>query len=135
MADMGQTGGNAAPAGWYPDPAGTGGQRWWDGARWTGHLLTAPSSPPPPAQALEPQPTATAIPALDPETRRLRRVALVCLLLELLAPALGLVPLVVGVILYRRGRRTEGAVIAFLALAIFAVRFTMYARTGFRDPW
>jgi hypothetical protein len=25
----------AIPAGWYPDPAGGAGKRWWDGARWT----------------------------------------------------------------------------------------------------
>ncbi|MFK4728823.1 DUF2510 domain-containing protein [Agromyces mediolanus] len=27
--------------GWYPDPAGGGGQRWWDGIGWTEHLAPA----------------------------------------------------------------------------------------------
>lgn len=26
---------NSAPAGWYDDPAGSGGRRYWDGSRWT----------------------------------------------------------------------------------------------------
>lgn len=30
-----------APAGWYPDPADASSQRWWDGARWTGHVVPA----------------------------------------------------------------------------------------------
>jgi hypothetical protein len=28
-------------AGWYADPWGGGGLRWWDGATWTGHVSTA----------------------------------------------------------------------------------------------
>jgi uncharacterized RDD family membrane protein YckC len=35
-----------APAGWYPDPAGSGGQRYFDGANWTGHLTAPPGYAP-----------------------------------------------------------------------------------------
>ena len=30
------------PAGWYPDPGGSGGVRWWDGAAWGEQLQAAP---------------------------------------------------------------------------------------------
>src|SRR5574337_1368474 len=37
---------NPAPRpGWYPDPSGNGGQRYFDGTRWTAHF--APPPPPP----------------------------------------------------------------------------------------
>jgi uncharacterized RDD family membrane protein YckC len=40
-----------APAGWYPDPDGSGGQRYFDGVAWTGHRAPAqfPGAQPPPA--------------------------------------------------------------------------------------
>lgn len=43
------------PAGWYPDPDGSGGQRYWDGSVWTEHRSPAP--PPAPAPTPAPEPT------------------------------------------------------------------------------
>lgn len=36
-----------SPQGWYPDPGGSAGLRWYDGERWTEHV--APLAPPPSA--------------------------------------------------------------------------------------
>ncbi|MGY1736520.1 phospholipid scramblase-related protein [Geodermatophilus sp. SYSU D00684] len=46
------------PPGWYPDPAGSGGSRWWDGRTWTGHVQQpAPQPTPAPVQqAVQPAP-------------------------------------------------------------------------------
>ena len=42
-----QSGYPGAPPGWYPDPAGGPGQRWWDGYAWT-EATVLPQQPPPP---------------------------------------------------------------------------------------
>ncbi len=39
------------PAGWYPDPSGQHGERWWDGGGWTDHTRAAAAPPPVPADA------------------------------------------------------------------------------------
>lgn len=38
-----------APPGWYPDPAGGPGQRWWDGYAWSEATVLPQDPPPPPA--------------------------------------------------------------------------------------
>lgn len=57
------------PAGWYPDPAGGAGKRWWDGSTWTQNTQepeTTPSAPtfgnyvPADLRATTPLPTAEA---------------------------------------------------------------------------
>jgi len=40
----------APPPGWYTEPSGFGGQRWWDGHQWTEHATAPPPPPPPPTQ-------------------------------------------------------------------------------------
>ena len=48
--------GDQAPAGWYPDPGGSGGQRWWDGDQWTDALQPSPGqgAMPPPGPPMAP---------------------------------------------------------------------------------
>lgn len=63
------------PAGWYPDPDGTGGQRYWDGTAWTEHQAPTqqPPAPAPPAEEptsswpseLPPWPTDMEMPSWD----------------------------------------------------------------------
>ncbi len=43
-----------APPGWYSDPAGGPGQRWWDGYAWTEATVLPQQPPPPPWAEAEP---------------------------------------------------------------------------------
>ena len=57
-----QSGYPGAPPGWYPDPAGGPGQRWWDGYAWTESTVLPQQPPPPPwASASPPQGPPTTI--------------------------------------------------------------------------
>jgi hypothetical protein len=44
-----------APPGWYPDPAGGPGQRWWDGYEWTEATVLPAVPPPPPGRPSPPE--------------------------------------------------------------------------------
>ncbi len=50
-----------SPAGWYPDPSGQHGLRWWDGAAWTHHVSARLGVP-----AAAPVAVATAAPFASP---------------------------------------------------------------------
>jgi hypothetical protein len=55
--------GSPVPAGWYPDPAGGEGKRWWDGGAWT-HSVQEPEATPAPASFSEFRP-AIPLPAAE----------------------------------------------------------------------
>ncbi len=61
-----------APPGWYPDPAGGPGQRWWDGYAWTDSTVLPQHPPPPPwAGASPPQGPASEVAPWAVATQRL----------------------------------------------------------------
>ncbi|NQX26445.1 DUF2510 domain-containing protein [Microbacteriaceae bacterium VKM Ac-2854] len=65
---MSDVNGNTPRAGWYPDPAGSTQQRWWNGTGWTDSLRDAPAAPVPPVEPIAPvaPAAAAAAPATPP---------------------------------------------------------------------
>jgi len=56
------------PAGWYPDPAGSPQQRWWDGSQWSDMLqpVSVTSEPVAPEPVAVPEPISQPIAVADP---------------------------------------------------------------------
>lgn len=65
---MSSSPGPLPPMGWYPDPAGSGEERYWDGSAWTANLRPTASSPMPasPPMPDASRPTSPAIPQNGP---------------------------------------------------------------------
>jgi hypothetical protein len=66
-----------APPGWYEDPAGGPGQRWWDGYAWTESTVLPQQAPPPPtwADAAPPRQAPTQIAPWAEASERLNTLA------------------------------------------------------------
>ena len=77
-----------SPAGWYPDPEGGPGQRYWDGAQWA--APTPPPAPSPPTdvpgsatQGAAPPPAGAPVPGGSAPAPRRRRTWLIVLIVIL----------------------------------------------------
>ena len=75
----------APAAGWYPDPHGTGGTRWWDGGAWTEH-----AAPPPAPWTPTPAPWNSALTVTAPTGWRRHRFSLLVVLFAAIYLALAI---------------------------------------------
>ncbi len=83
--------GDSPPAGWYIDPRGRGGLRWWDGIRWTDDMADAPSAgpvPPAPRSAGRLGDPPNDRPVTRPASDKLRRIVVSGLALALIGIAI-----------------------------------------------
>lgn len=54
------------PPGWYPDPMGGSGERYWDGIAWSEHFTRQPPQQQPPPQAMHAVPAMHAVQPMSP---------------------------------------------------------------------
>lgn len=113
--------------GWYRDPEGRPGRRYWDGKQWTDHFHPDP-----------PEPAAAQAQAARPDkegTDRLQSIGVIFLLLELLIPFLGIISFIIGIILLSRNRAGAGLLLTVGSMVIFFIRFALWAQTGGQSAW
>jgi hypothetical protein len=101
----------AQPPGWYPDPGGSGGSRWWDGEKW--------------AQSAAPGPGAVGAPVAETDGYAIASLVLAVLGIPIL-------PIIFGYSARRRIRESGGTkqgdglalagiVIGWITVAIFVL--------------
>lgn len=86
------------PPGWYPDPGGSGGRRWWDGSAWTATLEPAAAQQYAPAWQVAPQPQRTSGKAIG------------ALVASIICGIGSIVGIVLGSLALRDVRRSNGTV-------------------------
>ncbi len=118
------------PPGWYPDPMGGGGERWWDGIAWS-ESFTRPApgafAPQPAAVAAVHQPqyvvadAGTTAKAGKPRKPVRQWEAVAAWILAVVAPIFGILA---GISLYSRND-SRGAPVVFVSLAVIAIHLTL----------
>lgn len=102
----------AQPPGWYPDPGGSGGSRWWDGQKW--------------AENAAPGPGGAALPSVETDGYAIASIILAVMGIPIL-------PLIFGYSSRRRireaGGRKQGDGLAVAGIIIGWITLAIYALT------
>src|SRR4051812_4500565 len=120
------TGAQQTPAGWYPDPKGGGGQRYWDGTRWT-EQVQAPQQAPAPGPTTHGGPTPRpAVPqgemVKDPRNDTLAVAGYIASLVPLIG-------LIIGLVLRSR-RDPRGNTVLIVTAVVFVIYIAASAGSG-----
>ena len=119
----------ATPPGWYPDPYRRAARRYWDGARWTGHV-DPPAAPAPAAPAPSTHGSTTpAAPPASPRPAKTNGWAIASLVLGILGGSV--LAIIFGLVargqIKRSGGRQQGMGLATAGIALGAVWLALVA--------